>query len=273
MSQRGVAIAKRPALRALILCVLAASAAACGARVVTLPTDPGAPLPDFAAIHEETTRVCRGVRTLEASIALGGRAGDQRLRGTVLAGLERPDNMRLEAVGPFGQRAFLLASRAGDAVLLLPRDNAVLRDAPPANVLEAVTGVNLAPADILAVLTGCVVPAPAPVAGRLHANGWASIDLDGGAVVFLARRDGEWRAVAARRDGWRVDYEWSGLFPSVVRLRSQTAAPLVDMTATLSDISSNLPIPPEAFALVVPATAEPITLDELRAAGPLGDRE
>jgi len=274
MSPGGVAFAKHLALRALILSALSTCVAACGARVVSLPTDPGAPLPDFASIHDQATRACRGVRTLEGEIALGGRAGEQRLRGTVVAGFERPDAMRLEAVGPFGRAGFLLAARAGEAVLLLPRDNAVVRDVPPESILGALTGVNLAPADILAALTGCVVPEPEPVSGHLHANGWASIDLAGGAVVFLARRDGGWRAVAARRDGWRIDYEeWAGLFPRVVRLQSLTAARPVDMTATLSQISSNLPIPPEAFTLVVPLNAEPISLDELSAAGPLGDRE
>lgn len=275
MSPRDVAIAKRVALRALILSSLAAGAVGCGARVVSLPDDPGTPLPDFSDIYQQATRVCRGVRTFVGEIALAGRAGDERVRARVVAGFERPDAMRLEAVGPFGRAAMLLTAREGEAVLLLPRDNAVVRGARPEDILEAVTGVNLAPADILAVLTGCVVPVPEPVGGRLHANGWASIDVSGGGVVFLERSSGDWRALAARRDGWRIDYvEWAGLFPRVVRLQRQSATQSVDMTATLSQINSNTEdISPAAFTLVVPPDAQPISLDELRAAGPLGDRE
>jgi len=273
MSQPGAAIAERPSLRAVVLLGFMTCATACGSRVVPLPDDVGAPLPDFATIHQDATRICRGVRTLEGQIALRGSAGDQGLRASVLAGFERPDSMRLEVLGAFGGVEVRLAAREGRATLLLTSDNLVVRDAPPGDVLGALTGVNLAPADVLAVLTGCVMPAPEPTAGRLHANGWASIDIGGGAVVYL-ERSGEWRIRAARRDAWRIDYEeWEGLFPGVVRLQSLAARPAVEVTATLSRISSNGEIPQAAFTLNVPEDAEDVTVDELRAIGPLGEEE
>jgi hypothetical protein len=43
----------------------------------------------------------------------------------------------------------------------------------------------------------------------------------------------------------------------------------VDLTAALSQIETNLDIPAEAFAPSVPSDAAPITLEELRDAGPL----
>jgi outer membrane biogenesis lipoprotein LolB len=239
---------------------------------VSLPDDAGVPLPDFAEIHQQATRVCRGVRTLEGEISLRGSAGGQGLRGRVIAGFERPDSMSLVVGGPFGRAEILLAALDGQATLLWPSERVVVRDAPE-EILGALVGVNLAPADLLAVLTGCVVPAPAPTAGRLHANGWASIDVSGGAVAYL-EGNGEWRVRAARRDGWRVLYEeWQGLFPSVVRLQSLAGTLVVDVTATLSQISSNHDIPPAAFTLTVPDDAETITVEELRTAGPLGDEE
>src|SRR5262249_15881926 len=69
--------------------------------------------------------------------------------------------------------------------LLLPRDDRVLRGAKPEDILGALAGVTLGPADLAAILTGCVVPAPQAMDGRRHANGWASIDLAGGATLFL----------------------------------------------------------------------------------------
>jgi len=194
-----------------ITCV--AISAACGAKRVPLPSDPGSPLPNYSELHAEVTASCRGARTLTAELGLRGRVSGKRLSGRLVAGFERPASMRLEAVAPFGPPGFILATRDAQAVLLLPRDERVVKGQSAQTILGALTGVALAPADLQALLTGCVLPAPMPRAGRLHANGWASIDLDGGATIFLQRM-GTWQVRAARRDGWEVDYpQWQGQFP------------------------------------------------------------
>jgi hypothetical protein len=118
-----------------------------------------------------------------------------------------------------------------------------------------------------------VAPAPKPVGGKLHSNGWASIDLEGGATVFL-RRMGAWQVTAARRDGWEVDYTtWQGAFPQVIRLRSVSEPAHVDMTATLTQIEVNVDLDPMAFTVDVPANVTPLSVEELREAGPLGERQ
>ena len=43
-----------------------------------------------------------------------------------------------------------------------------------------------------------------------------------------------------------------------------------DLTIRLSQVEVNQPVDPAAFAVDIPADAVPITLDELRQAGPLG---
>ena len=215
---------------------------------------------------------CTGVRTLTAEIALAGRAGRQKLRGRVVSGFARPSSMRLEGVAPFGPPAFILAARGQDAILLLPREPRVLRGARPEDILGALTGVALGPADLQAILTGCVVPAPQAVDARQHANGWASIDLFGGATLYLEPVPrGAWTVRAAKRAGWQIEYPaWSGGFPQSVRLQSEQPALMVDLTATLSQIETNKDLEDAAFTVNVPPGAEPITLDELRDSGPLG---
>lgn len=212
---------------------------------------------------------CAGVRTMTAELGLAGRAGGRSLRGRAIAGFERPGSMRLEGVAPFGPPAFILAARAGAATLVLPRDNRVLRDAPAEDILGALTGVALAPADLQAILTGCVVASPGATGGRLHQNGWASIDLTDGATLFLEREDGAWEPRAARRPGWQIEYPtWQGGFPQTVRLRSLDPAVDVDLTATVSQRETNVPLEASAFAVAVSASALDLTLDELREAGP-----
>jgi hypothetical protein len=248
------------------------AAAACGPTRLTLPTDAGSPLSNLADVHAQVSRACRGVRTFTAELALSGHAGRTRLRGRVVAGFERPASMRLEGVAPFGPPAFILVSRGGEATLLLPRDERVLAGASPQDVLGALTGVALAPADLHAILTGCVVPDPAPRGGRVHANGMASIDLDGGAVLYLARVNGTWQPRAATRQGWDVQYaNWQGDFPRTVTLRSMASGLDVELSAAVSQLEANVPLEAAAFAVDVPASTKRLTLDELREAGPLRD--
>lgn len=240
----------------------------CAAKRLSLPSDSGSPLPEFAQVHEQVSAACRTVRTLTVELSLAGRAGGRRLSGRVVSGFEQPRSMRLEGVAPFGPAAFILVARGDMARLVLPRENLVLSDASAEDVLGALTGVALAPADLQAILTGCVTPVPMAAAGRLHRDGWASIDLEAGATAYLRRQGPVWRMRAARRGDWQLDYPaWQGSFPRVVRMRS--GAGMVDLEATLSQLEANVGLDPAAFEVAVPPGARPITLDQLRDAGPL----
>lgn len=242
----------------------------CASRRLILPTDSGTPLPDAVAVHAAVSAACANVRSLTAELRLSGRAGDRRVRGRLVAGFERPASMRLEGVAPFGQPAFILAARGGEAILLLPRERRVVSAEPPEAILGALTGVSLAPADLQALLTGCIVPSPRAVGGRLHGNGWVSIELDGGATIYLRRQDRTWQLRAARRGGWQVEYDrWQNAFPETVRLRSVDQSADVDLTATIAQLETNQDIDAAAFTVDVPPGARPLTLEELREAGPL----
>jgi outer membrane biogenesis lipoprotein LolB len=193
----------------------------------------------------------------------------ERLSGRVIAGFERPASMRLEGLAPIGQPIFILAAEGGTGVLLLPRAGRVIRGQPPQAILEALIGVNLAPGDLQAILTGCVVPEPKATSGRMHANGWASIDLQGGARLYL-RRASQWQVRAARRDGWQIEYAvGQSRFPESVQLMADSQKVQVDLTTGISQLEANVDLRSEAFRVDVPSDAKPLTLDELRESGPL----
>ena len=254
-----------------MLCALCLVLNACAARRIALPSDPGAPFPDFTQVQTQVSAACAGVRTLTTELGLSGRAGEQRLRGRVQAGFARPDSMRLEGVAPFGAPAFILVARGNTATLVLPRDSRVLHGARAEEILGALTGVSLAPADLQAILSGCVMPMPRASGGRLHQNGWASIDLEGGATLYLQRQGNTWQLRAARRAGWQIEYPaWQGMFPQVVHLQSDAQAAGVDLTATISQLDTNVDLDASAFTVTVPPGTTEITLDELRKTGPLG---
>ena len=212
---------------------------------------------------------------MTAEIGLSGRAGDESVGGRVVAGFERPASMRLQGVGPLlVGPIFTLVAREGNATLVLHRESAILRNEPPEAILEAMTGVALAPADLQAVFTGCVLPAPRASGGTLHANGLASIDIETiepprrTAKLFLRRSGTQWQLQAAQRERWQIEYEpWTGSFPQSVRLIGRDVR--VNIRAALSQIETNESLDPAAFTADVKKDLMPITLKELREAGPL----
>jgi hypothetical protein len=216
---------------------------------------------------------------MTAEIGLAGRVGDEPLRSLrVIAGFERPSSLHLLGVAPFGGPIFQLAGSAGSATLLLPRDERVVRNAPPEAILSALTGVGLDPADLQAVFTGCVVPAPRATGGRLHSGGLASIDVESAdqgnprktATLYLRRNDSQWQLRAARRDRWQFEYtSGAGSFPQSVRLISTNPDVPVGLTASLSQVETNQALDPKAFIVEEPKNVLPMTVEELRQAGPL----
>jgi hypothetical protein len=219
---------------------------------------------------------------MTTEIGLSGRVGDEPLRRIrVLAGFERPSSIHLQGLAPFGGPIFLLAGRAGSATLMLPRDERIIRNAAPEAILGALTGVALDPADLLAVFTGCVVPAPRATAGRLHSGGLASIDVESAdpttsgrrATVYLRRNGSQWQLRAATRDRWQIEYTpGAGPFPELVKLISTSPDLRVGLNAALSQVETNQDLDPKAFVIEEQKGVMPMTVEELRQAGPLRDK-
>jgi hypothetical protein len=263
----------RAGARLLTLSVALFSVACAGGRL-TLPSDAGTPIADYAVIHHDLSTGCADVHTLRMELGLSGTANGERLRGTLAAGFRVPGDMRLElSVLPLRTPVFVLAANAQGATLLLSRDHQVIRSDHGADLLGALTGIALAPADLMAILTGCVVPSPHSTGGRQHAGGWISIDLDGGAVLYAQRSGARWHLRAARRGSWRIDYaDWSeaSRFPGSVTLTSETPV-AVDVRATLREPEANVDLGDEVFVIRIPAGTEEIPLARLRESGPLRD--
>jgi hypothetical protein len=234
------------------------------------PRPSGGATPDPSALtaFADATAACATLRTLTAELGLTGRAGEARVRGRLIAGLEAPRSARLEAVAPFGPPVFILAARDGRGALLLPRDQRVLDPADVSDVLERLTGLALDAADLRLLLTGCIADDPAPTDGRAWPGGWRSVVVGRDRTVYLRKQAGAWRVSGADVGDWHVDYsEMLNGYPRQVRLR----APGVDLTAAVSQLQINVPIAPEAFDIVIPDGTRPMTLDELKSVAPLRD--
>jgi hypothetical protein len=255
--------------------LLAAGAGACAPRLMQLPSGDGEAFPEYQRAFDEASRGCRDVRSLSAELAISGRAGSERLRGRVLAGIATPGRVRLEAVAPFGPPVFILAASGPSATLLLPRDNRVLTGEPASAILGALIGLELGPDDLLAILAGCVVPTPEASGGRRYPGGWARVDLAGGAAAYLGPDGPRWRIRAGVRTGLAIEYEpaaGGGLSRVRLRVSASDATPASDLRLSLSQVDMNPQLGPEVFAVKVPRDATSITLADVRSAGPIGEK-
>ena len=253
--------------RVPLLCALLLAPACTPARP-SLPSGDGQPFPAIDAAYAEAIESCRSARSIVAELGLSGRAGGTRLRGTINAGIAAPGDIRLEGVA-FGRTLFILAGRNGEATLVLTREARVVRREPPAAIVEALTGVALTPAELVAAVAGCGLGAATPANGRSFGRDWAAADAGGG-VTYLRRIDRRWRVAGAVRGQVQVLYgAFASGLPSTVHVKTGTVA---DIALRVSQLEINTAIDPKAFEVVVPDDALPLTLDELRRSGPLGDR-
>jgi len=240
---------------------------ACAARLPKLPEGAGVPLPDVDAVWASAARSCGNIKSLSAEVAVSGRTGGRRLRARILAGAAAPSSIRLEAVAPFGPPAFILVATPNRSQLYLPRDRRLLTGSPTADIVEALTGVRVGADDLRALLGGCPVADAQPAGARTFGARWRAVDLQNGTTAYFAQQDGVWRLAAGARGPLSMYFDrFAGDRPQRIQLHTPTAA----LSLTLSQVEVNVPLADEVFRITVPADADPLTLQELRDAGPLG---
>lgn len=252
----------------------------CAAR--TPPRPVGTPTPDPTAADAFTTATaaCKGFRSIEGELSLSGRAGDEKVRGRIVTGLEAGGAVRLEAVAPFGAPFFILAGRSERATLVLPREHRVLKDTGVAEVLERLTGLSLGADDLRLIVSGCLVDRATPTDGRQWGGGWKAVTIGPERTAYLRLQNGQPVLIAADYGPWRVDYSaHAGGFPRVIRIRSALGprrlgqGGAIDITARIDQLQVNTQINPRAWSVDVPSDADPMTLDELRSIAPLAEKK
>ncbi len=256
----------------VLLCPALCLAAGCATRApLSFPATGGTPFAEAASAHQQATSSCAGITTFTASMALSGKAGRTKLRGRIDAGFAAPAKARLEGVAPFGRPVFVLTADGNRGTLVLQRDERVLKDAPPDQIVEALAGVALTPDTLLRAVSGCGLSSGEPGSGMLHGNDLASIALGDG-TAFLRRAGDVWQMAGATHGPVTVAYsDYANGRPSTIRLRAESGGrETADLTLRLSQVEINTPLEAKVFQADIPARATPLTLEELRSAGPLG---
>jgi outer membrane biogenesis lipoprotein LolB len=251
-------------MTAALACLLVA---ACAPKLPPRPVGTASLSSEAVTHFDAVTAHCAGLTTLTAELALSGRAGNERVRGRVIIGLQRGGSVRLEGVAPFGAPIFILAAKAERATLLLPRERRVLDDAPVAQVIQRLTGLAIGADDLLRALAGCL-GAGTGRNGRQWPGGWEAVETAEDRTAILRGQSSAWQLAAVDGGGWRADYRLiQNGFAREVRLRSEDGT--VDFTAAVQQLDVNTPIEAAAFEVSIPPDADPMTLDELRSVAPL----
>lgn len=260
--------------RAFVLAA-ALNAAACGAPLLKLPAGPGTPATDAADILASATAPCAAVTNISVEAAVSGHVNGQRVRGRLLVGVVAPSSFYIEAPAPFGAPVFTLGSVQGDATLLLPRDRRVLEHGNPRDILEAIAGVPLDARDLRTTLTAC--PSNESLASadaRAFGADWRELTTTEDRVYLRrASQAAMWRLVSIaslRPEGWRTDFdEFVDGLPRRVRLLRSVGSRRFDLRLAFSQVDARATLEAQAFRITVPPGTQPITIDDLRAGGPL----
>ena len=251
---------------AIVLSVVAT--AACARAMFVPPVGPGAPVADGAAAWAEASARCRNARTYAAALRLSGRAGDQRIV-TMNVDLAVADDQSIYLGATVaGRPVFVLAGAGGEATLWLRREHRTVTAAPGA-ILDAIAGMPIAPARLLAVLSGCVAREFDPRTVSAHERLVRVETAD--ATVYLERQSGVWRTLAGLADGFIIEFARAGAsLPQKVWLWSEPGQPVqarLELTVVESELNGQ--VPPQVFTPPAGSgTAAPMTIEELRAMGP-----
>jgi hypothetical protein len=253
-----------------LLVSLLASTIGCAARGFVRPVGPLTPLADADAVWAAATARCRAVRSYRAEIRLSGTLGPQRVRATLGLALGGQEQIGLAAFA-LGTTIFQLGGDTKEAVLWLREDNRVVR-APAGELVEALIGVRIDPPRLLAIVSGCLT-AQGGASGAARVGELLRVTA-GDAVVYLTATEQGWQPRAGEFDQMLIDYRRieAGV-PRELAIRSDPGRqPAVSLVLRVQD---DLQINPalevqQSFRVAVPPEAVPATIDQLRAAGPLG---
>lgn len=259
--------------RCQMLCLALVLTGGCATRVFTPPAGGGTPFPEAAEVWSAATARCRDARVFVAEIRINGWVGsrDTRIAPTMHGAVTRTDDIYMEVPAPFGSPFLQMAGRSGNATLVLPRDRRVLRE-PAREIVAALTGLRWGARELLDVLSGCAVTPAGDVRGERFGRD-VRMTLSPTAHAWVREDGGRWQVRAAQIDGWLVEYRlFQDAWPREVRVTAAGATP-VDLKFSLSKVQVNIELPASAFTLTAPEGFDPMSLEELRASGPLRERE
>jgi hypothetical protein len=260
--------------RAHLLAAIVIVTASCAGRAAFVaPRGAGVAAPEAAAAWSAVATACRAIPSYRSEFALTGRIGDRRIRGLASArlftALTTNGSIGLEATVS-GQLLFRLGGTTDTATLLLRDPNRVVT-ARPDEILDALIGVPVEPARLLAIVTGCVSTAESIDRAVRHGDVLEILTAD--ATLYLTPAAAGWQTRAGRFRDVTVDYfAYDRGLPRELRLATTGATgTAVTLDLRVQAVQTGGDLDAALFRVTIPEGAAPISIDELRRVGPLAD--
>jgi hypothetical protein len=252
--------------RRLIAAAVLIAAAGCAVKPIRLPAGSGAAAADAPSAFADATAACRTIKTFHANLRVSVRVGRGRIPPLVVGLAVTARHLGLTALSG-ATRVFTLAGPAEAATLIVRADDGERAvTAPAQDLLDATVGLRLSPADLLALSTGCVSP-DLTLGPALRAGDEIVAQVAAGRLL-LSRRTGRWRIAGGEMPAFAVAYEsFDGDWPSVWRATTRAGVdPAASLDVRVDDPElQTVERGADEFAIVVPADAVRITIEELRA--------
>ena len=211
-----------------------------------VPVDPS----EIESLLRQLDRESEAIRRYQGFVRIRGKGPDGSFHARLVVIFERPDDLRIELLGPFGStRWSAVASEKGIRVLF-PGSKEYVEEPDTADIVGRLLGIPLDAEEVMALLSGVGTPPDVEVRAGYRQGPTTIGVLAEGERIELAE-DGQVSSVQART--YRVSYPTSWKkrrrqIPDRLLLSTES----IRVTLTAEDVDVNASLDPEAFELEIP---------------------
>lgn len=221
----------------------------CKPRVPEAPRVPVDPS-EIESLLRQLDRESEAIKRYQGFVRIRGKGPDGSFDGRLVVIFERPDDLRIELLGPFGSTRWSAVATENGIRVLFPRSKEYVEEPDTADIVGRLLGVALDAEEVMALLSGIGKPLPVEVIAG-YRQGPAIIGmLAEGERIELAE-DGQVSSVQART--YRVSYptRWKKRRRQIPdRLLLSTES--IRVTLSAEDVDVNVALDPDAFELDIP---------------------
>ncbi len=211
-----------------------------------VPVDPS----EIESLLSQLDRESEAIKRYQGFVRIRGKGPDGSFDGRLVVIFERPDDFRIELLGPFGSTRWSAVATENGIRVLFPGSKQYVEEPHTADIVGRLLGVPLDAEEVMALLSGIGKPLPVEVIAG-YRQGSATIGMLAEGDRIELTEDGQVSSVQART--YRVSYPtpWKKRRRQIPdRLLLSTES--IRVTLSAEDVDVNVALDPDAFELDIP---------------------
>jgi outer membrane lipoprotein-sorting protein len=229
-------------------------AASCARTPPALPP----PLPlgtsESETILADLAHEAMAIRRYQGLVRIRGKGPEGGFDAKLVLLFERPDQLRVELLGPFGSTRWSAVSDEKGITAYFPGRRQYVRENDVEDIVGRLLGIRLSPAEVMALVSGVGLPLSGTTVAEGERRGEMLTLRLGDGDELTVDASGQVTGVSSPR--YRASYptEWKRRRRQVPdRLRIES--PSLEANIWAEDVDVNVSIDPEAFVMELPADA------------------